>query len=438
MPPFRLSRRQSERRCSMIRSQSSRPILPVYSDVRLYGTRGDGQPDDQPAIQAAFDSGSSVFIPPGNYNLTTNAVYATVADSDGHVVIDPRATMADAKINVAGLIPRQTGPIYSLDAQRKYYGTGFPSSWGNVYQFARTAIVGENGPGRVVAIYAMGEAKFTGKTAWAFNPVAYASVSGANAIMIEGNAGVLASGATAYGNFLSVSGSGAIESAFQLSGNDPGAVAKKLLYVDNGDQNMVTESILESGALTTARGLYWRGTFGTAEIDIPALLVNPGGSIGARLVASPVNNTNYRLGIAAITQSGGTPATDTDLTIFTLGTGKHRFRTNGSSGPLQLEVLHVASATEWLTLQGSTTANPIIGTTTDSGSANRIISVRGAGTGGVRLQNSTTTRFEVNSTGVGFFGATPVARSTGWAADSGVARLDALITYLLSRGDLAA
>jgi len=421
----------------MLRATAIPRVLPVFSDVRLYGTRGDGSPDDQPSIQAAFDSGSSVFIPPGNYNLSTNAVYATVADSDGHVVIDPRATMADAKINVAGLIPRQTGPIYSLSARRKYYGAGFPTGYGNVYQVAETAIVGEGGPSRVVAIYAMGEAKFTGKTAWAFNPVAYASVAGANAIMIEGNAGVLASGATAYGYFLSVSGSGAIESVFQLSGNDPGAVAKKLLYVDNGDQNMVTEAIVQSGGLTTPRGWYTRGFHTISEWDSPALIVTPGGDRGVRLSTGPLNNTEYRIALAAIAQSGGSAATDSNIAYSTLGTGKHRFRTNGSGGPLQFEVLHVANATEWPTVQGATDGYVVFGSTS-AATTDRGAIVRSYNGKSVRLQNGTTTKFEINSTGVGLFGATPVAQSTGWAADSGVARLDALITYLLSRGDLAA
>jgi len=421
-----------------VRTQARSLVYPTFSDVRLYGAKGNGSTNDKPAIQAAFDSGSSVFIPPGSYNLSTSAIFPDVANSTGRAVIDPFATMNNAKIDMDGLFPRTTRPIFSLDATRKHYGAGFPSGYNNVYQFGHTATVDADGPTRVVAIFCLAEAQAAGKTAWAFNPAAFAS-NGANAIMIEGNLAVLGSGGgTAYGYFASVTGSNPVESILQLSGNDIGAVAKKLILVDNGDQSMVTEAIVQSGGLTTARGWYTRGFHSISEWDSPGFLVNPGGDLGVRLAATPVNNSDYRLGLVGIAQSGGSAATDVNMTWHTRGTGYYRFRTNGGSGPEQFRILHVASASELLTVQGSTTGNPIIGTTTDSGSANRIISVRGAGTGGVRLQNSTTTRFEVNSTGVGFFGATPVAQSTGWAADSGVARLDALITYLLSRGDLAA
>ena len=70
------------------------------------------------------------------------------------------------------------------------------------------------------------------------------------------------------------------------------------------------------------------------------------------------------------------------------------------------------------------------------------------------IRCNSTVRFSVNATGVSFFAATPVAQSTGWAVtnvvsdktfDANATTVDeladvvgTLITYLISRGDLAA
>ncbi len=53
--------------------ESSIPQIPVVTDVRAHGARGDGQSDDTEAFKAAVKAasrGGAVFIPPGRYVLT--------------------------------------------------------------------------------------------------------------------------------------------------------------------------------------------------------------------------------------------------------------------------------------------------------------------------------------------------------------------------------
>lgn len=128
--------------------------------------------------------------------------------------------------------------------------------------------------------------------------------------------------------------------------------------------------------------------------------------------------------------TGGAPqlhwtGADTNITglYATQGTGSHLFRTGGvlsndrlSTGTTsQVEIKHTAGATDYLTLTGGTGGTTVIGV--DGATANGNVLIRGKGTGGVILRDGGgSTRFALNTTGVGFNGSAAVGKCTLAAA----------------------
>ncbi len=406
-----------------------------------FGLSTDLGDNNTPVFQAAFDTGGSIAAPPGTFNLTTDAVWLPVGSNvnttvNGRFVADPELSLAGAGlIDLTALIPLQTNPNYGLDVTRKHYDAAF-AAYPNIYQFGHTAIIEATGPTRAVALYSMGVSKKSGATAWGYNPVAIATVSGATALGLELDVGLLAAGSIGYGMTVAATGNGTanIEFAYGVQGNNPGALFKTAIKIDNGDQNMVTDSLFEAtGTDGTARGLYWRGTFATAEIDIPGLGVFPGEDFGARLSVFG-SSTNVRLGVEAITQSGGTPSTNANLTLYSLGTGSIYLCTNGAggTGPVGFEVSHVASAINYIRALGSATTPSLRAVGSDT---NIVFDLYGKGTGGVRLRDGGgITKFQVNSTGVGFYNTTPAAQPTITGSRGGNAALANLLTQLATLG----
>ena len=423
----------------MIRATARLPYPPVGTDVRTYGTRGDGTPDDQPPLQAAFDDGGSVVVPYGTYNLDSNAAWGPIGSNvntkiNGRFVADPGVSLAGAGlIDLTAIIPLQTHPNFGLDVTRKHYDAAF-AAYPNIYQFGHTAIIESDGPTRAVALYSNGISKKSGATAWGYNPVAIATVSGATALGIELDIGLLAAGSIGYGMTVAATGNGTanIEFAYGVQGNNPGSLFKTAIKIDNGDQNMVTDSLFEAtGTDGTARGLYWRGTFATAEIDIPGIGVYPGENFGARFSVRG-GNSNVRIGAEAVTLPTGTPSTNADLTLYSLGTGSILLRTDGGTGPVGFEVLNVASAVNYIRALGSTTTPSLRAVGSDT---NIVFDLYGKGTGGVRLRDGGgVTKFQVNSTGIGFYNTTPAAQPTIAGSRGGNAALADLLTQLATLG----
>ncbi|RVD31417.1 hypothetical protein [Mesorhizobium sp. M4B.F.Ca.ET.017.02.2.1] len=145
--------------------------------------------------------------------------------------------------------------------------------------------------------------------------------------------------------------------------------------------------------------------------------VSVGNSASARSfrVAGVASAVNYVE--ASGNTTGNTPTvwakgsdTDIGMTWGTKGAGVHSFYTGGASFYKQAEIGHVASAVNYVSLKGAvTTGHPILAAAgTDS---NPSIIVRGKGTGGVKVQDgASANKFEVNTTGIGFFNIAPAAQ----------------------------
>lgn len=207
-------------------------------------------------------------------------------------------------------------------------------------------------------------------------------------------------------------------------------------------------------------------------------------------VASAVNwlsMTNSITGVAPKLSAAGVD-TNVGFDYATQGTGVHSFYTNGTAK--QVEIAHVASSVNWLELRGGAAAGSVSirasGSNTDipmillakgagsiffrnqgvnsfqidspASSVNRLAviaavtagspklytsgsdtnisgSLQGSGTGGWKfLDGGSATKFEYNTTGLGFHGTAPVAKPTITGAKGGNAALTSLLTQLASTG----
>lgn len=373
------------------------------------------------SIQGAFDARANrIRISAGDYNLASNVTFSSSGDTTtGWLQISPNIVQSGAGlIDARGLTPDQTAPTMTFDMMRVYYGADFPTGYNNIYQRGSAVFVGEGGPGRVVSLWSYGKSVYAGKSVWATNFGAKAGAVGGIAIMGEWNFGPTVDGGLAYGIAMVCASNYIGKVAIRLGSNNPGAGVNKFITIDNSTQNLVQESLFEVGAINgTLRGLYWRGTFGAYEIDIPGFGVLPGENFGARLQVTP-SNTSTRLGVTAITQSSGTPSTNCNFVLHSLGTGSIQFSTNGASN-LQFQVGHVASAVDRIEALGSTGGLPLLRARGSTADASAVI--RGKGAGGVRLQDgASATKIDIDTTGIAFFGGSTSAQSTGWGAITGV------------------
>lgn len=141
--------------------------------------------------------------------------------------------------------------------------------------------------------------------------------------------------------------------------------------------------------------------------------------------------------------------TDTDigLSIGGKGAGTTRFQT---SGGLQLEIGHIASAVNYLVAEGAATAGSVrirsAGTDAnvpmrfDTQGTGSIFLNPGGGnrlevySAGVIVRNASATVMQVNATGLGFFGVAPVARPAISGSRAGNAALASLLTSMANLG----
>lgn len=153
-----------------------------------------------------------------------------------------------------------------------------------------------------------------------------------------------------------------------------------------------------------------------------------------------INSTSYDAYVSGgVVYLNTTPSSDVRLKLYSIGTRDIDFFVNGFSGNRGFQVVRTAAPTEYIAVQGATDGNPIVrASASDGGAANRSVIILGGGTGGVRLRDGgNATKFEVNTTGVGFYATTPAAQSTGWGAPTGTTTKTAFATSTVTTEELA-
>jgi hypothetical protein len=117
----------------------------VLTSVKTWGAVGDGVHDDTTAIQAALDSGLSVYMPPGIYK-TTATLNVTHAKNDGQLVQGagsytvPDAFNTATYGNSAIIRPTSAVTVAILVDGTPIVGGGYQQSWVQNWQIKNVAV----------------------------------------------------------------------------------------------------------------------------------------------------------------------------------------------------------------------------------------------------------------------------------------------------------
>lgn len=333
--------------------------------------------DGATLLTTFFGGGSgSYFLPKGAYTLSANVDVPAVNRS---VSIDPGATFPSTGwVNFYPSLLYQGAVVKGNQLLVKTVG----DTEGNFNYFMNANQITNNGEPNAVAVFGQGISNSTTGSAWGGNFVGYSTLSGAVAIGVEINFGALASGGHSYGLVVAAAGSYNTNAALQVQANNSNA---KFIYAlrINGDSVTSAGYAIQAAALTCAYGVDLEGSvFSTAEYRSAAFKIDPTPtSFNSRLrLTGGSGSTGPILRIEA---NGDTPATNADFNHATLGTGTHRFFTNGL-GVEAFRVNHVASAVNQLRVSPSVTTAPVILLAAGS-DANIDIELAPKGSGVVRL-----------------------------------------------------
>lgn len=144
--------------------------------------------------------------------------------------------------------------------------------------------------------------------------------------------------------------------------------------------------------------------------------------------------TNARTGINNAIRAKGSDA-NAAIDISATGVGPIRFQSHDGAGE-HFRIAPASQAVNYVSVTGGSAGiNPRLAAA--GSDTNRSLILRGKGTGGVRLEDGgSAAKIEVNTTGIGFFGATPVAQKT-MAAATGTATRTTFDTATVTLSELA-
>lgn len=196
------------------------------------------------------------------------------------------------------------------------------------------------------------------------------------------------------------------------------------LYVDSGNNRVIVGSATALGTDTTPN-LQVRGRLYVAP-DVAS-------DQAIQIRRSAADTAGWWIGTTAASDSSLTFKDDAGTTVLTLG--------DSSTGTYQLDVASDARIQDDLTVVGDVSAGRgVFGSTSFSGSEelrvvgqSRFEGDMTATTGTFDFQNSGNSRLKIDSTGVGFFGSTPIAKPTVVGVRTGtLAQLQTVMGNLLS------
>lgn len=341
----------------------------------------------------------------GTYDIPTDV---TPAARDVHLVVDPTADFSGAGLlRLDSQIPFQGTPVFSHDLVRKDFGAEW-APYTNAFLRASYAQASADGVA-VVAVFGGADARGADANCWGGNFVSYANHASGTAIGIELNYGVLVSGGLAYGLVIASAGNFQPQTAISVLANN--AASQPINGVDfawRATEGCVTGALIYSnGAVGATCEYFMRLTnvvASVAEIDIPSLAVEA-------TQTGAANRVSIRGGAASSPPIISAKGSDTNINLEVRGkgTGRVQFVNNGATN---FEAGSV-NQPDYLRANAGTGGGQL---TAQGTSSNVDVVLVGKGTGGVRLQDgAATTVIRVNTTGLGFFGATPAAKPTGVA-----------------------
>lgn len=370
------------------------------------------------AFTNAVAAGKHVEAPAGTYNLAVSVVPAL---ADSRISIDPQTDFSSATFDLSNLTRAiGAGPNIASELIFKDVDTAFDSYEHVIGQsiFMQGNTIGA----KTVGLYANAEVAIAGHSAFGANIGTFVTAAGTGvALEIDSHLTHASGIATA----LAVDAVGAFPSevAIVIQPNSATAWFKTGISFNNSGDQVVSGSCIRFNLGTAARFIEASsGTFTTAEIELPSLIVGPtvvGATGNIRIDASAADTP-----LLSVVGSG----TNIALHIKTKGTGSHDFFTASLERRFRL----TGSGADYIQASPGTGGTTL---STQGGSTNSSLNIKGKGTGSVRLRDSAdANKIEINSTGIGFYATAPIAKPTVTGSAAANAALQSLLTQLSNLG----
>lgn len=395
-----------------------------YDIPQTFGGDSSGTLDSLAAFQAFYAASNAMkFVPDGTYRLDTQWLPSRRPID---FVISPGAVFTGSAtpslIDWQNVIEFQIPPIWTDNIKSRDYDSSFNNNFvvfSNVFQahnIGTTAVV--------VPLFAHGKygsssigehAVFGGNIVFS-SDVNHAYGYGLEIDVVQAaNAGYVFDDVT--GLLVASSGFAQPQRAHRIQSNTAFSrfVRGIEFYNRVGIAAPVSETYIWANATESAQtpiaGLDWRlPTFSALDIGVKSFNARGGNSVNYLDLVGGLSGS-FAITTTAASLGGGVGDANVTWNFDTTGTGTHNFKTGGV---LQLAIGNVSGTTA-LQIQGATG----FGLLKTIGSGNTNVSIRGGGSGGVVLQDGgAATKFAINTTGIGLYGVTPVARSTGWATQT--------------------
>lgn len=372
--------------------------------VKDFGAVGDGVTDDRSRIASAVtaSSGKTLRASKGSYSLASDYV---VPEGDIQLQLDPGAIFVSSEldcINVTKIIG--AGPTLAFNGLFKNITSSY-NGYKHVVGYS-SYLKGSTPNAVSVAIYGNAEVASTGHEAFGLNVGTYVTADGVG-VACELDSHVVDPNGDGYALLLDSIGSYPSRAAIVIQNNSAAATFDTGISFNNANG---TGTITPGGSAIRmnpgSAGSFIdasQATFTVAEMSLPSFAVGPTpASLNAAVLI-----TGSASGLPTI--SGAGSASAIGLSLKTKGNSASTFFQAGD-GAVAFRVLSNTGTTDYSQMQGGSGGAVLA---TEGASANSTMFIRGKGTAGVSLQDGAlNSKIAINVTGIGFFGAAPVARQT--------------------------
>lgn len=388
-----------------------------------YGAVGDGVTNDSSAFDTFIAATPATkIIPSGTYKLDSQWAPASRTLD---LTIDPAATFTGSAspslVDWADVIPYQIGPIWTSDIKARVLDAslvGYNNLFPHAFHVTNTGAVGPSVGLFVQHVVTNDAISPTGRIGFGANIVSVTDIAGAQLYGLEID---IVQALNAVGNeydsanclWLGSSGFAQPDAALVIrSSHDTSRFKRGIVFHSGPTESCISETLIFSEAQVQdiANGIVLSSTtFTDYEWASKSFVVHGGAAVDFLDVTGGLTGSN------AITALATGADTNVSWNFDTKGTGVHTFKTGSVT---QLIVGNVNAANSFQ-IQANAAGGLLVsrGSSTDSSSI-----IRGKGAGGVVLQDGgTATKFSLNTTGIGFFAASPTAQSTGWATQTAAA-----------------
>lgn len=393
----------------------------THQTAKSKGAIGNGSATENAAFAALYADAAEVFVDSGTYKLSSQI---NLTAKDAHIVVHPDVVFTNAAWNMGELVTAiGTPPTLAYNAFYKDVTSAY-DLWSHVVGSSIVTKASTNGA-VVVSLFANCEVVAADSHGFGANFGVYVTGPGTG-IVCEIDSHVTHADGLGYALVIDSVGSYASQAAIVIQPNNANAPFLAGISFNNGSFNAVTNNAIQFGTGGTAGKFLFSHAdmmFTQAVMDTNVLIVGPSVASYNGLI-----RIDASAGAAPKISAVGSAA-DVGMLHQTKGTGSYQFL--GGDGVNRLFITGTTGASYIKITNGSAGATiSVAGTDTNSD-----VVVGGKGSGGVNLlDGAAASKLRVNTTGLGVFGTTPVAKQTVTGSRGANAALASLLTALSTYG----